>query len=279
MPRPYDDGGGSSASTNAPKTVTLSNNGRGIQSGLDLYINPPPDSRLNDIVSRKAPGLRHGLIQQTDDWAKSNPGGKPYGCRFLFNPSVISVSYGVAEGVTPPGELTADQAKGTAVYPGSTSIAFSLLFDRTYDVYYGPQAKGGVDLRDVGCYADIGALEQVTGVRTLNSGVLQGMVNIPVYVIFGGGNGGKNGKPLTGLTFTGYIQSMSVQYGLFSENMVPTRASVDIGMTQIVGADPLAFNAAGGTLVDRGAAKFPTVNRDTRSKTGTNTTKPKPKRR
>lgn len=269
-------------------TVSVPKKGSGLQGAfndINQYINPPPDPRLNDIVARKAPGLRHGIIQQTDDMV--GPDQKfPYACRFLFNPAVINVSYNVATGVTPPSELTPDQAKALAIYPGATGIGFSLLFDRTYDVYYGPQA-GGFDLREIGVYADIAALESVTGVRTNvtvagndnitlasgdnSSAIVGNMLMIPAYVIFGGGNGGKSGKPLTGLTYIGYITSMNVSYGLFSENMVPTRAAVDIQMTQLVGKDAVSFQAAGGTLVDRGAKAFPTTNRDSRNRTNTAT--------
>lgn len=243
--------------TAAPSTIVVPGKGAlGVQGAYDYakyYTNAPADARLNDIVSRKAPGLRTGLIQTVDKFA----GDKYFrSCKFMFNPSVITTSYSVAEGVTPRGELTVDQAKGLAVYPGQTGVGFSLLFDRVYDVYYGPK-RGGKDLRKVGVYEDIGALEAVTGVyqsvtaayttsdstgtttdangaavTTDIAGGLQGnMLMVPVYLIFGGGK--YSAAP--GLSYVGYITSMTVQWGLFSQDMIPTRCSVDITFQQLIG--------------------------------------------
>lgn len=69
------------------------------------------------------------------------------------------------------------------------------------------------------------------------------MTLVPVYIIFGGG-GTADGKyaPITGLAFVAYITSMSVTYGLFSQNMIPTRAGVSISAVQLVGQNPISLN-------------------------------------
>jgi hypothetical protein len=241
------------------------------------YINPKVDPRLNSILAKRDSPLQLGMIQQTDDVIQPGSGSPqkyPYACRFMFNPNVITVSYQVAEGVTPPSQLTADQLAATAIYPGQTSIGFSLLFDRTYEVAYGPSPYNPRDLRKIGVYRDINALEAVVGARYSSgvatnsgstdlevekgasrgagadvSGALTGnMLMIPVHIIFGGGRlAGGN----AGMAYVGTITSLVVNYTLFSQNMVPMRAVVDIGMQQIIGRSPRDILKGGGDLVQR----------------------------
>lgn len=256
-------------------TVKASSRAPGLQGLVNTndphqYINPAPDSRLNSIISKRRLPLQQGIIQQTDDMVQ---GGQkfPFACRFMFNPSVINVGYAVNADVLDPSLQTPAQMAGTAVYPGQTSISFSLLFDRTYEVAYNVKAY---NLNKIGVYADICALEAVTGARTpvvrtevdpntdhatskitagqdANNLMLGSMRPTPVYVIFGGGNGGLNLEPLTGLTYIGWIMSMNVTYGLFSSSMVPTRASVDITMQTLAGLNAKDFQFGGGTLIER----------------------------
>lgn len=224
---------------------------------INGYINPPPDKRLNSILSKTGSRLRQGVIQQTDDWVKSVAGTGvqrqrfPYACRFLYNPPVINVSYGVDMGVTATGSLRPEQLTADAVYPGSTSLGFSLLFDRTYEMM-GPTQTAG-DLRKVGVYRDIAALENVVGAREIEKGtnkaVLSNMKAVPVYILFGGGGSGKSSIP--GLAYAGVINSLAVTYTLFSQNMVPMRATVEIGFQQMVGRSASDVAQGGGSLLDR----------------------------
>lgn len=231
---------------------------------LNSYINRAPDPRLNSILSKTNSPLRLGLIQQTDDVVQANGQRFPYACRFMFNPPVITVGYQVATGVLPPNQLTTAQLAATPIYPGATSVGFSLLFDRTYEVHYGPGQRNPTDLRKIGVYHDIQALENIVGVRntasysgsptvdqsgnavasTDNKDLLGNMLMIPVYVIFGGGAG-------IGLAYVGFFTSMTVTYTLFSQNMVPTRAAVDLQFTQLIGVGSQDFQKGGGTLIDR----------------------------
>lgn len=227
---------------------------------LNDYINRAADPRLNSILAKTGSPLRLGIIQQTDEVASANGQIWPYAVRFMFNPAVINVSYSVATGVLPPNQLTTDQLAATAIYPGSTSIGFSLFFDRTYEVNYGPGQRNPTDLRRIGVYHDINALERLVGVRNKASytgvigpdgkpvgdskDLLGNMLMIPVYVIFGGGAG-------IGLAYVGFLTSMNVTYTLFSQDMVPTRATVDLQMTQLMGAGDQDFQRSGGTLIDR----------------------------
>ncbi len=225
------------------------------------YINRTPDPRLNSILRKTGSPLRLGIIQQTDDWAIANDQRQPYACRFMFNPPVINVGYSIATGVLPANQLTSAQAAALALYPGQTTLGFSLLFDRTYEVAYGPGQSNPTDLRKIGVYHDIHALENVVGVsnsanytrdsvdekgkaKTNANALLGNMLMVPVYVIFGGGAG-------IGLAFVGFFTAMSVTYTLFSQNMVPTRAAVDLQFNQLIGSNAQDFQQGGGTLLER----------------------------
>jgi hypothetical protein len=246
------------------------------------YINPPTDRRLNSILQKTGSPLRQGIIQQTDDVVAaagttvqsdgtsiSQP--YPYACRFMFNPPDFTVGYGINTNVLPLGQMTPAQLQGKAFYAGQTSISFSLLFDRTYEIAYGPGGTYNADLRKIGVYADIAALEAVVGVRSVSttnpgandqsgatasvlktsggSTLLGNMSMVPVYILFGGGSG--PGGDSVGMGFAAYITSMTVNYGLFSSSMVPTRASVQIGATQLVGENLQTLFDKGGTLPKR----------------------------
>lgn len=224
--------------------------------GLQAYLahgqneNPPPDPRL--VRHPWLKGLRRGRMQQTYDWVRNvntqaagNPLGdlqsrvnrlakvqnnKPYAVNFIYNPSDIQISYGIDSSVLPSTQLTAAQLAASAVYPGMTSISFSLLFDRTFECY--DPTYRGTPLGETGVYTDIGAFEYMVGINNIN--VAQGnMLQVPIVVIFGGGS---NGKP--GLSYVGFITSAGVDYTHFTETMVPMRASLGIQMTQLIGVSP-----------------------------------------
>lgn len=240
------DGGGS---------ATVSTGGVGLQGkfnggNIQEYINPPADSRLNSILHKTGSPLRQGIIQQTDDMV-TGPQKYPYACRFMFNPTTLDVGYATDESVFDPSKLTPDQAAAVALVPGKTSLSFSLLFDRTYEVAYGPSGSVPRDLRNIGVYADIAALENVVGARynfaTKADAVIQPMGIRPCYFVFGGGAGN------VGLTFIGAIVQMQVTYSSFSERMVPVRAGVQLQVVQFLGRDFNQLNERGGTLIQRAA--------------------------
>lgn len=224
---------------------------------INGYVNPAPDKRLNSILSKTGSRLRQGLIQQTDDWVSSRGGTGvrrqrfPYTCRFLYNPPVINVGYSIDMGILSQGQLSEDQLTADIIAPGTTTVGFSLLFDRTYEMM-GPTQTAG-DLRPVGVYRDIAALENVVGAREIEKGtdkvILTNMKAVPVYILFGGGGDGKSSIP--GLSFAGVINSLAVTYTLFSQNMVPMRATVDIGFQQMLGRSASDINNSGGDLLKR----------------------------
>lgn len=225
---------------------------------ISEYINPPADARLNSIIQKTGSPLRQGIIQQQDDAIDKSHGQKfPYACRFMFNPPGIQVSYAADLSQLTPNTQTPAQTAGSYIGPGQTNFSFNLLFDRTYEVAYGPTISPTIaaDLRNIGVYRDIGALESIVNARNNfaanPSDIMQNMSLVPVYIIFGGGNGGQNGAPVAGLSYSAYITSMEVTYSLFSSKMVPTRAGVALGCTLRLGSSALDINTSGGTLVDR----------------------------
>lgn len=238
---------------------------------INSYINRAPDTRLNSILKKTGSALRLGIIQQTDDVAAANGQAQPYACRFHFNPPTIGVTYQVATGVLPVSQLTTDQAAALAIYPGQTQLAWDLFFDRTYEVNYGPGQANPTDLREIGVYHDIQALENVVGVsnsakysvqtsaadgtsKSNDQNLMGNMLMIPVYVLFGGGSGGTGRRANTGLAYVGFLTSMNVTYTLFSSNMVPTRATVSLSFQQLVGRGARDYQKAGGTVIDRAHA-------------------------
>lgn len=253
-----------SASTLTPAQTAI-----GVQGLLDInnlhnYLNAPMDPRMRSQNPYYA-GLKQGIIQQADSWVQGVGRGQavtdsgdlnggtlstqqyPFGVRFLFNPSGINVSYQTDPSVLPLGQTTEAQAAALSFYPGSTSINFSLQFDRTYEVVYGPNATtattAGKDLRGIGVYEDIGFLEKVIGARGLlrdssNQPQLSNMVMVPVVIIFGGGDGKGGVAAAVGLSYYAFINSVSVTYSHFARNMVPIRAGVDINATMIIGSSP-----------------------------------------
>ena len=230
---------------------SLGMNSAGLQAMLDSgsRFNPPADPRLHSHPWMR--GLLRGRMQQTSDYVQSlvqglalnggvnqrlknlgaKRGARPYGVNFVYNPSQVSVSYGIDSSVLPSNQLTPAQLAANAVYPGMTSLSFSLLFDRTYEC-------GGMDdLSAVGAYIDIGAFERMVGAMDPDTGQYSNMKMVPVVVVFGGGKKDTAAAGQTGLSYVGFINSASVTYGHFTESMVPMRAELDVTMTLLIGAN------------------------------------------
>jgi len=237
-----------------PGTVAVTKRGGiGLQgkfsaNDLNQYVNPAADPRLNSILTKMNSPLKQGIIQQTDDNVQG-PQKYPFACRFMFNPTTLSVGYQAIESGIDPSEQTAAQQAAVAIGVGQTTLAFNLLFDRTYEVAYGPGKTRPTDLRDIGVYRDIAALESVVKARDnfapAADAVITPMTLVPCYFVFGGGAG------KVGLTFIGAITSMTVDYSTFSDRMVPMRAAVTLQVTQHLGRSFNDFGTKGGTLLQR----------------------------
>ena len=159
-------------------------------------------------------GMLRSVPGTMKDWQGNNV---VYTMYFLYNPNQIQAAFVANPNVVPP-FYTYDNAQAPKVpnFTTGQTVSWTLLFDRTYDLMYGPDPGGnrGV-LKDTGAlYLLLGAFESEGGVP----------YSAPVQAIFGQTNNGE----IWG--FTGYVTSASITYGIFKYNMIPSRAEVQIQM-------------------------------------------------
>jgi hypothetical protein len=158
-----------------------------------------------------------------------------YALYFIFNPNEVAVSFAMSTSVAPPIYAYTNTSTGTAqgtaaaAYIGNQSVSWSLIFDRTYDMWKDSTSRGVL--------TDVAALYNVLGTFQTQGAV---PVSNPVQVVFG-----RNGKgdATTGSGqlwgFTGFITYAVVTYGIFRYNMIPSRCEVDLTMTAAyVGSTP-----------------------------------------
>jgi hypothetical protein len=182
-----------------------------------------------------------------------------YALYFIFNPNQVVSQFQLNSGSTPPlflygsgGSLSSQQAVSNVNTDYSTnnvtdvpnltqsqSVTWSLLFDRTYDMLYdtNPGENRGV-LRDTA------ALYNMMGTFT-NTGAVP--ISTPCQVVFGQTSSGQ----LWG--FTGYISGVTITYGIFRANMIPSRAEVDLTLTCTYVA-PATPATGGGTSTTGGSS-------------------------
>jgi hypothetical protein len=169
-----------------------------------------------------------------------------YSLYFYFNPNQINVSFTMNGQSTPPIYLYGAGNNGLSLGGSSSSIAsqvpnltnsqtvaWSLIFDRTYDFFrdQDPELDRGV-LKDVAAlYNLMGTFESAAAVP----------VSTPVQVVFGMTRDGQ----LWG--FTGYISMVNITYGIFRRNMIPSRCEVDLQLTAIYVSSQVPAVVAGDT--------------------------------
>lgn len=166
---------------------------------------------------------RIGMLQTSQAYPIN---GKIYTLNFLYNPNQINVSFSTDPSNIPAAytfaQSSSDPQFSGAASPSLTnsqSVSWSLIFDRTYDLTYGPNPSGnrGV-LKDVGAlYLLMGAFESTGAVP----------FSTLCDVVFGQTSDGD----IWG--FTGYITSANITYGIFRQNMIPSRCEVDLTMTAV----------------------------------------------
>lgn len=171
-----------------------------------------------------------------------------YALYFIYNPNEVDVGFAMNNNQQPPlylyggtggtgGSLNLTSGTSSLNAPNlvnSQTVAWSLLFDRTYDMLYdtNPGENRGV-LRDVA------ALYNLMG--TFDSGVGATPISTPCQVVFGQTSSGQ----LWG--FTGYISSVAITYGIFRANMIPSRCEVDLTMTATYVSSQIPSTAAPAT--------------------------------
>lgn len=202
------------------------------------YSNPPFDPRIDSWLRfgpEGAGNLQRGFLVQDKEYWQGTGQKKGYSCNFLYNPSVISVTYETNMNVLPSDAQTEGQNAAQALISSMQSIEFALLFDRTYEVATlnrGPKGTRERELLGQGVYADIAALERVVGIYRTDESTLGGqgpMLRIPTSLVFGKLNFAA--KPLS---WYGFVSGMSVSYTHFGSNMTPVRATVSLNFSQLV---------------------------------------------
>lgn len=190
---------------------------------------PPPVGSKKELV--------RGQIRQ----AEPQPGFSDVArINFLFNPSQLSASYAII-GDDATAILTFPNADDVADLntPINQTISFSLLFDRTYELY--DSAYVGKDVQKYGVEVDVIAMKQIVGMTTDLQGatpqaaaggntttstfVLSGSKDIMRFVRVFVNVGGP-----TSLSYYGYIQNWDVTYTHWNQWMVPSRCVINVNM-------------------------------------------------
>lgn len=203
-----------------------------LESGMTAdYGVPPHGAAENPKAFRGTYGgnpdlqpLRVGILRSVPGLVTSK-GGKiqTYAMYFIFNPTEIVASFVTNVNNIPPQYVYG--GSGTGALPkvpnvtNAQTVSWSLIFDRTYDMLYGGDARGVL--------ADVAALYSLMGSFESTSGVPMATL---CQVVFG-----KAGTHIWG--FTGFISSATITYGIFRKNMMPARCQVDLQMTTVYVSD------------------------------------------
>lgn len=221
---------------------------------------PKFDNRIYQLTyplnNDKAGVLKHGYMQ----WYKPMPGYSNVAhVYFLYNPSTVSASYPASDSSVAASLMFPTGFDDTNLrVPLYQTVEFSILFDRTYELWQsvGPDANtdpgsSGNNPAVVGVLADIIQMKQFTGMNigyttqnsdspnTTSSSSIQpgqqGIVQmVPSYVYFGDTNN---------LWYYGYVSEWDVTITHWNQNMVPMRCVIDISWAIL----PLPQTQAGGS--------------------------------
>lgn len=209
-----------------------------------------------DNVNLPITTLQRGYMKQEN--AIGSYGG-PITFNFLYNPSTVTGQYTVqtsGAGITYLYANPADAANLAA--PVTGSVSFTVLFDRTYDLWQSYNTDGsaknagsaamqqwGNDPTVVGCWADIMQLMRFVGMyntgqsspnaaSVLGSNFASGgaqstsqgfMFQVPCWTYFGPQN--------KALQVYGYVSAWDYTVTHWSQYMVPMRCSIDITITPL----------------------------------------------
>lgn len=194
---------------------------------------------------------------------------------FLYNPSTVEATYPIADAsVGAILQFPNPNDKADLRVPLQQTVTWSLLFDRTYELWGSTNrtkhpGKNGNDPSAVGVLADVFQMQQFTGmlvnyspgnnpvvVPTNTGGSVanfaghQGIIQIvPCWVYFG---------VKEALSFYGYIQEWDLQITHWSQDMVPMRCVININFNML----PPVSNSKPGTSADSNwvSAKIGSIN-------------------
>lgn len=206
--------------------------------GSNQAINP---TIAKDFNSRTG-SLHRGLLV-SGAGVGGVKGNKQYKVNFLYNPSTISESRSIDlnNGVLPAYARNPDDP-GSYATSLNTTVSFSLLFDRTFELWDASyrQTQPGI----YGVRSDVEAFYNLLGINIpkvqtntqqqaappainpskITTTVQGPMMFIPANLYFGANSKGA-------LSYFGYVNDMNITYTHFIANMVPSRCAVDLTFT------------------------------------------------
>jgi hypothetical protein len=240
--------------------------------------NLPFDPRINRAALRSAQGpqigagsggVTGGRISTPSPAPGAN--GAVFAAYFLFNPTEIDLQYNFDTSVTGAinpayaGNQANDDPQGLML---NQTQSFTLLFDRTYELWSGRQAAGYDSYLNGGPYFygvqwDVWAIERLAGIYGQAAG--HGPSGPPASAIctvqFGGaltsetvyGTPGTprpspelvQGAILPAVNFQGWMTNFSVEYTRFDGNMVPSRCAISLSFMQVYSL-PAVYTTAPG---------------------------------
>lgn len=216
------------------------------------WIQPAFDPRIYTMPfglssSELGSTLHRGKIQQAvritgmKDWNSVN---------FLYNPSQVAASYALASTDQVAAQLYPQQGDTSTIrLPLNQSVSFSLLFDRTYELW--DESKKSTPAGTYGVMVDVWAMQQLVGMNadpakvtktgasnstSLGSSGL--MMTTFCWFYFGGRES---------LTYFGSIQAFDVTYTHWTQLMVPMRCAMNVTVQlypEDIAKDLVAGNAA-----------------------------------
>lgn len=253
-----------------------------------LWVQPPPVTNIRVLNAPFDAGASQPIYRGYMSWDPNVTWVDPYSkaqnwsgapkVQFLYNPSTISASYsidntnGAQASMTFPVSNTG--STGSLVMPLQQTLGFTIMFDRTYEMWYNSYAS--VD--QLGCEVDVIAMKQFTGMfsnaQSLGSsgsssagggntnpysidtssaqaipnmqvanpnqgGLLQGiMTYVQSYFFFS--------QPPTGLMYYGVVNNWDVQYTHFAQDMRPMRCVIDVSVNLLPPVTPGGGTGGGG---------------------------------
>lgn len=155
----------------------------------------------------------------------------PGAFHFLYNPNSLSYTFAFNEALSDPSQTAEVRTMGPL---GGTTLSMTLMINRQYEVAYGGDSQGVMN--------DINALKYLVGMKDDTYSYMT-LKTLRFEL-------GKN------LRFYGFVNSMSAAVELFSQQMVPMAAVVQLTAFQMpVGLDPATrYNKPAGGVVEGAAS-------------------------
>ena len=205
------DGGGPIDTPVVPYVPVDSTQTPGLAGYRHITFEKPHDSKALYLPMLRGKLSRGFIVQDKGDPAvKNNKSGRPLGLNFLYNPTSVQVSYQIATNIYPTNASAGGDVPLIGV-PGSATVGFDLILDRTYDVWKNRRSRG--IMHDVDQFL---AMMQYADDQPY-------IQPVATYVVFG--------NPLH--KYYGFIQSFNIVYTNWTQSMVPYRGAIS-GITMQV---------------------------------------------